>query len=76
MSNGNTERMRIELLKAVENIPENYSGFREDLVNTAIECISDTAAHDDKKLHINKRFDERIENIAKLLIKAKQENNK
>jgi hypothetical protein len=71
MSTGNTDRIRTELEKAVERLPERVSGYRDALVRAAMECITDTAEHDDRRVNINQRFDARIQRIAAEIGKAR-----
>lgn len=67
MPAGNTERMRLELEKAVASLPERFPGYREGLVIAAMDCITMTAEHDDRKTNINQRFDSCLESLAKQL---------
>lgn len=71
MSTGNTDRMKAELLRAVSSIRDLHPGYRDALVQAALECITDTAEHDDRRLNINQRFDAQIEKIAQQAIIAK-----
>jgi hypothetical protein len=64
MSTGNTERIEIELRKAAATLTERFPGYREALVQAALECITDAADHVDRRLNINQRFGTRIERIA------------
>jgi hypothetical protein len=65
MSSGNVDRIRVELEKAAGTLPERFPGYREGLVAAAIECITTTAEHDDRKTNINQRFDGCLETLAK-----------
>lgn len=67
MSTGNSDRIRAELEKAASLVPERVAGYREHLVNAAMDCITTTAEHDDRKTNINQRFDACLETIAKEL---------
>ncbi len=64
MSTGNTDRMRTEIEKACAGVDELYPGYRKALVDAALECISATAEHDDRRVYINQRFDTQIQTIA------------
>jgi hypothetical protein len=72
MSTGNTDRIRAELEEAAASLPESAPGYREALVQAALDCITATAEHDDRRLNINQRFDGRIEQIASLVASNKQ----
>jgi hypothetical protein len=65
MSTGNADRIRAELEKAATSLPERFAGYRQGLVDAAMECITTTAEHDDRKTNINQRFDGCLESIAK-----------
>ncbi len=67
MSTGNVDRIRIELVKAAATITERFPGYREGLVSAAMDCITTTAEHDDRKTNINQRFDVCLETLAKNL---------
>ena len=71
MATGNTERIRAELEKAAESLPESFPGYRKALVDAALDCITSTAEHDDRRLNINQRFDGHIQTIATQVIGAK-----
>ena len=75
MSTGNTERMRAELQKAVGLLTEKYPGYRQVLVQAALECVTDTAEHDDKRVNINQRFDGQVARIAEKLVASKEVRN-
>jgi hypothetical protein len=64
--------MKVELLKAVSNLEDRYPGYREALVQAALDCVTDTAEHDDRRLNINQRFDAQIERIAQQAIATKE----
>jgi hypothetical protein len=64
MSSGNTDRIRAELEKASADLPETFPGYRKALVDAAVDCITSTAEHDDRRLNINQRFGAHIELIA------------
>jgi len=65
MSTGNVDRIRVELEKAAVALPERFPGYREGLVAAAMDCITTTAEHDDRKTNINQRFDGCLETLAK-----------
>lgn len=65
MSTGNADRIRAELEKAATSLPERCPGHREALVNAAMDCITTTAEHDDRKTNINQQFDACLDTIAK-----------
>jgi hypothetical protein len=71
MSTGNTERIRAELEKAVGMVAERYVGYRDELVKAALECITDTAEHDDRPVNINQRFEARIQQVATEIANAR-----
>lgn len=71
MATGNTERMRAELEKSAESLPESFPGYRKALVDAALDCITSTAEHDDRRLNINQRFDGHIQSIATQVIATK-----
>jgi hypothetical protein len=73
MSTGNADRIRAELERAASSLPERLAGYRESLVNAAMECITTTAEHDDRKTNINQRFDACLETIAKALTSSMPE---
>lgn len=65
MSTGNVDRIRVELEKAAAAVEERFPGYRENLVSAAMDCITTTAEHDDRKTNINQRFDGCLETLAK-----------
>lgn len=67
MSAGNIDRIRAELEKAAGQLPERFTGYRNALIDCAIDCITTTAEHDDRKTNINQRFDGCLIAIAKQL---------
>lgn len=67
MSTGNSDRIRLELEKASLSLEERYPGYREGLIIAAMDCITTTAEHDDRKTNINQRFDGCLESLAKAL---------
>ena len=71
MATGNTERIRAELEKAAECLTESFPGYRKALVDAALDCITSTAEHDDRRLNINQRFDGHIQTIAARVIGEK-----
>ena len=69
----NTERIQRELRQASDSLEERIPGYRDDLVNLALLCITVTAEHDHRKTNINQRFDNSLEEIAKRLTSAQKE---
>jgi len=67
MTTGNVERMHSELVIAAESIPERFPGYRARLIETAVECLTTTAEHDDRKTNIKQRFDGCLEALGKEL---------
>jgi hypothetical protein len=59
----NVERIRRELTKASESIDEKFDGYREQLIDAAIECIADSAEHDEKRVNINQRYKQRLRDL-------------
>jgi hypothetical protein len=64
MTTSNTDRIRVELERAADVLPEKFAGYRNALVKAAMECIMDAAEHGDRRLNINQRFENRISQIA------------
>lgn len=67
MATGNTDRIQVELEKVAQSIPERFAGYRAALVAAAMDCITTTSEHDDKKTNINQQFDSCLEAIARKL---------
>lgn len=65
MSAGNVDRIRAELEKAASKLPERFAGYHNAIIDCAIDCITMTAEHDDRKTNINQRFDTCLITIAK-----------
>jgi hypothetical protein len=63
----NVERIRRELEMAAESIPEKFEGYREHLIDAAIECIVDSAEHDEKRVNINQRYKKRLRDLGEML---------
>jgi hypothetical protein len=72
MATGNTERIQAELQKAANALPEKFPGYREALVRSALECITATSEHDDRRLNINQRFSAHIEQLATQALATKE----
>jgi hypothetical protein len=71
MPTGNVERMQSELVKAADSVPERFPGYRARLIEAAMECITATSEHDDRRTNIKQRFDGYLEALAKELATPK-----
>lgn len=60
----NVERITAELQVAVVGVPERFAGYRQQLVDTALECYLLTAEHDEQRININQKYDAAVRAIA------------
>ncbi len=74
MAASNSERIKLELTKMAEKIPERYGGYRQALVAAAMDCIADTEDHVERRQNIVQRFDGHIGRIAQQFIASKDGN--
>lgn len=73
MPSSNSQRLRKELELAAESIPDEPAGYRAKLVEVALQCISYSGEHVDRRTNINQRFDSRIEEIAAFIRQESEE---
>ena len=68
----NVQRIEEELRAAVEQVDEKYEGYREDLIQAAVQCIADQAEHAETQININQRFDARLRTLASNMVEGSQ----
>ncbi len=60
----NQERIRRELHRAAQEIDERYPGYREQLIEAALDCYLAEAEHDEQPMRINQRYESLIAQLA------------
>ncbi|MEV5556348.1 hypothetical protein AB0L44_22075 [Nonomuraea wenchangensis] len=63
----NIERIREEIQKASQGVDERFSGYRDMLVEAAVECYKLTAEHAEKRTAIDKKYDEVVSKVARTI---------
>lgn len=63
----NVERVRQEIQRASRDVAEQFPGYRDMLVEAAVECYKLAAEHSERRTDINKRYDEIVSKVAKAI---------
>ncbi len=57
--------------RATAGVSERFPGYRSQLVQAALECYRLTAEHSEKRIDINKKYDEIVSALAQAIEKSR-----